>query len=168
MTAQSFLVSSRPSFSERASSYATDSSEIEAGFGGSPTDVRQPWLCRLKPTRGCTRSRTRLQRAALRRLQPQRVAVDVDALRVAPLEPFGAVGVQHRDDVQGQRATGVRLHRGLVAVPLEVLEEVEQRRRGGRLVAVHLRPEQHAERPVPDSNVIDGAALDATRLTLST
>ena len=40
---------------------------------------------------------------AFRRLQPQRVAVDVDALRVAPLKALGAVRVQHRHDVERQR-----------------------------------------------------------------
>ena len=38
------LVSLRPAFSLRASSYATESSEIEAGLGGVPTEVRQLWL----------------------------------------------------------------------------------------------------------------------------
>jgi hypothetical protein len=44
MTAQICLVSRRPAFSVRASSNATESSEIDAGLGGSPTDVRHPWL----------------------------------------------------------------------------------------------------------------------------
>jgi hypothetical protein len=52
MTAQIFFVRTRPEFSLRFSSYATDSREMDAGFGGSPTEVRQPWLCRLNPTFG--------------------------------------------------------------------------------------------------------------------
>ena len=34
---------------------------MDAGFGGSPTPVPQPWLCRLKPTSGFRRSRSALR-----------------------------------------------------------------------------------------------------------
>ena len=60
MTAHSRFVRRRPAFSVRSLSYATDSSEIDAGLGGSSMDVRQFWLCRLKPTSGFRRSRSAL------------------------------------------------------------------------------------------------------------
>ena len=44
----------------------------------------------------------RLERLAFRRLQPQRVTIDVDALRVASLEALRPVRVEHRHDVQRQ------------------------------------------------------------------
>ncbi len=66
MTAHSFFVSVRPGLPERCSSNATESSEIDAGFGGSPTEVRQFWLWRLKPTVGDKASAQRLQDLPLR------------------------------------------------------------------------------------------------------
>jgi hypothetical protein len=44
----------------------------------------------------------RLQQLTLAGLQVQRVAIDVDALGVAPLEAFGTVRVEHRHDMEGQ------------------------------------------------------------------
>ena len=111
MTLHVRLVSWRRVSSERASSYATASSETTAGCGGVPTDVRQFWLWRLKPMTGSTRSRSALEQLPLGRLEVQRIAVDVDELRVASLETLGAVGVEHRDDVQGQAVQQARDHR---------------------------------------------------------
>ena len=45
-------------------------------------------------------------------------------------------------------------------MPLDVFEDVEQRRRRGRLVAVHLRPQQHAGRPRANRDVIDRPPLE--------
>jgi hypothetical protein len=100
-----------------------------------------------------------LQRAAFRRLQPQRVAVDVDALGVAALEPFRAIGVQHRDGAQGQG----REHAGdarLGAMPAQVLEDVEERRGRRRLVTVHLRPQQHVKASRARLHHVEGSPLD--------
>jgi hypothetical protein len=44
----------------------------------------------------------RLEDLSFRSLKAERVAIDVDALGVAPLKTLGAVRVQHRHDVQGQ------------------------------------------------------------------
>ena len=140
-------------------SYATDSSEIDAGFGGSPTVVPQHWLWRLNPSLGFEAIAQQLQQPSFRRLQAERVAVDVDVLRVPPLEPLRAVGVEHRDDVERERGEDP-LHRRVAAMPLEVVEDVEERRRRGRLVAVHLRPEQDAERAGTDGHHVDRAAFE--------
>ena len=45
-------------------------------------------------------------------------------------------------------------------MPLDVLEDVEERRRRGRLVAVHLRPQQHAGRPRANRDVMDRPPLE--------
>ena len=51
----------RPGLSVRASSKATDSSEMVAGWPVLPAEVRQPWLCRLKPIGAFSRSRSALR-----------------------------------------------------------------------------------------------------------
>ena len=109
----------------------------------------------------------RLQGAALGRLQVQRVAIDVDALRVAPGVALGAVRVEHRHQVQRQ-AILETLHHGGPALAPDPFEQVEDRRSRRRLVAVHLRPEQHVRRPAADRQMqqvaaFDGAADDLAR-----
>ncbi len=158
MIAQVRLARTRPGVSVRASSKATARSEIEAGFV-FPADVRQLWLCRLKPSAGCRRSRSAFSTQAFRRLQQQRVAVDVEPLRVAPLEPLRTVGVEHRHEVNRQLLQQP-LHRRLRLMAGHDVKDVEQRAGGGRLVAVHLRPQQHVHRAAPEPHVVDGAAFD--------
>jgi len=100
----------------------------------------------------------RLQGAALGRLQQQGVAVDVDPLRVPPLEAPRTVGVQHRHHVHGQLVEHPRDGR-LLAVAPDVLGHVQQRGGGRGLVAVHLRPEQHVEGSAAEREPQDRAAL---------
>ena len=144
----------RPGLSLRASSNETASSDIAAGLPVLPTDVRQFWLCRLNPMGGFSRSRSALSARPSGRLQQQRVAVDVDALRVAALRLLGAVGVEHRDDVQREPVEDLRdVRRG--AIGLEVVEDVEERDRRRGLVAVHLRPQQHVQRPAAEPEMVE-------------
>ncbi len=78
-----------------------------------------------------------LQQPAFRCRELQRVAVDVNALRVAPLVNLGTVGIKHRDHQQGeilQHFTGFRL----VRVLQQVTVDVEQGGRRRRFVTVHL------------------------------
>ncbi len=48
---------------------------------------------------------------------------------------------------------------GVGARGADVVQDVEERRRGRRLVAVHLRPEKDRRRPVTDEEERNGAAL---------
>ena len=145
MIAAVFFARMRRGLSLRASSCATASSEIDAGFGGRPTDVDQFWLCRLKPITGFEPIAQRLQRAALGRLQAQRVAVDVDALRVAARKrcaPSGlSIGTTCTVSVSSSRRPI-----GDCALAANPVEQIEERGGRGRLVAVHLRPQQHVRR----------------------
>ena len=61
--------------------------------------------------------------------------------------------------MDGQRIEDERVRR-LVAVAAELLEDVKERRRGRGLVAVHLRPEQHALRARPQRQHLDGPPLE--------
>ena len=70
MIALVFLARMRLSLSVRSRLNDTASSEIDAGFGGKPTDVLQFWLCRLKPSTGLKRSRSAFSARPFRRLQP--------------------------------------------------------------------------------------------------
>ncbi len=101
----------------------------------------------------------RLQRPSFRRLEPQRVAVDVDTLGVAALKPLGAIGIQQRDHVQGEIREDPA-NRGLFAAAPEILENVEQCRCRRRFVAVHLRPQQHAQRAAAGGDVVNRPSLD--------
>jgi hypothetical protein len=51
-------------------------------------------------------------------------------------------------------------HHFVVAMRADVLEQIEERRRGGGLIAVHLGPEQHAVWPAADTHVIDRPSLE--------
>jgi hypothetical protein len=100
-----------------------------------------------------------LEHAPLGRREPQGVAVDVDPLRVATLPSRGAVRVEHRDQVDGQLLQ--HAPDGLIrTVPRDVLDDIEERRRGRRLVPVHLGPQQDVKRPVPDPQVVDRPSFD--------
>jgi hypothetical protein len=100
-----------------------------------------------------------LEREPFRRLQQQGVAVDVDALSIPPLETLGAVRVQHRHQMQFESIEKPRDQR-LVPVTSDEIEKIEERHRRGGLVAVHLRPQQDAERSASEGDVIDRAAFD--------
>ena len=100
-----------------------------------------------------------LESQALRRLQVQRVAIDVDPLGVAPLKSLGAVGIEHRHHMQvrGDRGAVRRAAgRGVGGCS----RAVEERDRGRRLVAVHLRPQQHFQRTAAEPHVIDRSSFD--------
>ena len=99
-----------------------------------------------------------LEHAPLRRREVERVAVDVDGLRVAAGVALGAVGVEHRHH-QERHALEDRPVLGLVRGEQRD-GEVEEGRRRRRLVAVHLRPEEDAPRAAPEGHEVNGPALD--------
>ena len=80
-----------------------------------------------------------LEEAAFRGRQVQGVAVDIDPLSVAPLVDFGAIRIEHGHHQEG----GLQedgLDGGVLVMAEEVVGEVQEGRRGGGLVAVHLGP----------------------------
>ena len=110
-----------------------------------PTDVRQFWLWRLNPSTGSTRSRSALSArpsGVCSRSASRLMSMPCALRRWKRSAPSGfSIGTmcdrQAIDDAGGDRR---------VALAPEPFEEVEERRRRGRLVAVHLRPEQDAQR----------------------
>ena len=51
-------------------------------------------------------------------------------------------------------------HEWFLPVPADELEHVQESHRGGGLVTMHLRPQQHLERSSTEPHVVDGAAFD--------
>ena len=86
-----------------------------------------------------------LQQPPLGSRQIERVAVDVDALRVATRVDLRTVRIEHRDHQQRYRIEDLR-HFHRVGPRKKGLGDVEKRRRGRRLVAMHLRPEHDLHR----------------------
>src|SRR5690606_1116940 len=102
----------------------------------------------------------RMQRLCLGGDESTRVAVYVDALRIAALEARGAVGVHDRQEMQGGVLTQV-LHDRVPRVLAEEAEQVGDCHRRGALVAVHLRPEQHTRVAISPRHMSQRSALDA-------
>ena len=98
-----------------------------------------------------------LEKPAFRGDEIQRVAVDVDGLGVAPLVDLRAVGVEHRDQQEGEAledGSGGRLSGALE----KEVGDIQQGRCGRGLVAVHLRPEQDLLLATSEGQHPDGAS----------
>ena len=101
-----------------------------------------------------------LEGAAFRRGQHARVAVDVDALRVAPLEARRAIGIEQGQDVQG--GVGAQaLHQRMLRMLAKEGEQVGQRHRAGAFVAMHLRPQQYRGPALAPADVAQRPAFHA-------
>jgi hypothetical protein len=99
-----------------------------------------------------------LQRPPLGRREAPRIAIHVHAERVLPLEEFGAVGVEHRDQRQRDGVQQAVAHRIRVG-GAEPGQYVDQRHRRRGLVAVHLAPGEDLHRPAPGVDGDDRAPL---------
>ena len=106
-----------------------------------PTDVRQLWLWRLKPTRGFEPVAQRLENlpsGVCRRSASRLMSMLCAFRRLKRSAPSGfSIGTKCSVSRERIRETAASARcRG------QILEDIEQRRRRGRLVAVHLRPEE--------------------------
>src|SRR5690606_14961584 len=95
------------------------------------------------------------------------VAVNVDALQIAALIEFRTVGIQHwnRTDSELRRKFLDPRH---IFVGRKIREYVDEGRRCGRFIAMHLRPKKNLQRPAAKLHLIDLAtgvtAADLTDL----
>ncbi len=78
-----------------------------------------------------------LEDTALGGLERQGIAVDIQVLRVVALEALGTIRIEQGQHVQakGGEQPG---HPGMALVAAHVLEQAEERRGRGGLIAVHL------------------------------
>ena len=103
-----------------------------------------------------------LEQLAFRRLQQQRVAIDVEALRVPALPPLGAVRVEHRHACGPSSALSSCCTRGSSRWRCRYSYRSNSADVARRFVAVHLRPHQHDERAGPERHDPRSPALRAT------
>ncbi len=105
---------------------------------------------------GWWRSRTsfRIRPSGVARLSASRLTSMPWALRAHAA--LGAVGIEHGHHQQRE----VVQQRARLRIGEQVVGDVEQRGGRRRLVAVHLRPEQHAPLPRAHGEQMDGAPLD--------
>ena len=100
------------------------------------------------------------QDASLGGRQSPRIAVYIDPDRIVPDESLGTVRIQHRDHRDREPPLQPLSHGIVPGGRGEPVDDVGKRHRGGRLVAVHLRPQEQAGRAVADRNSTDGTSLD--------
>ena len=104
----------------------------------------------------------------LRTRQPQGIPVQVDIQRIPTLIYLGAIGINHRHEQKSQLARPFPAKVGkLVVVGRQKIEHIHQCHRGGRFIAMHLRPHKHRLRSVAPLHEINWPALDRDSLLLN-
>ena len=101
------------------------------------------------------------QNTALGSREGQRVAVQVDAQRVAAAEKDCPVGIEHRDEKQGKiLVQAFHIAFACFGASFEKVQKVEYRPGSCRFVAVHLRPKQDTPRSASELHRADGPFED--------
>jgi len=91
----------------------------------------------------------------------QGVPVDVDTLEVAALVDLRPIQVEHRNHQEGEAVKDRRRFR-LVGSGEQKMGDVEQSGSRGRLISVHLGPQEYGARPVPQGDQINGPSLNGS------